>query len=96
MARERMVTRTIISKEYTCKVYNLGNDEIENLVITMTGNDGFKGKDTLEKECNKKGNYRFLKVVKTEETEQLYAMTEVDFLKYAKPIEKGATKGPEE
>lgn len=96
MARERMVSRTIISYVMQCKYYNLLTDAMETKEVTLTGCDNLE--DATKQACKlieKTGNHRFIKIVTHETTEQLYAMKETDFLKYAKPIEKGATKVPE-
>lgn len=95
MARERMVTRTIISINATVKAYNLDTDAIENVTVVLTGDIPSDIPGHLERTFSKTHpTHRFIKVVDVVSNEQLYAMTEVDFLKYAKPIEKGATKVP--
>lgn len=95
MARERMVTRNIMSTEVTCKVYNLKTDELEKFTFTLTGEDNPETiKRTAERTLEKSG-LKFIKVLDIKTTEQLYAMKETDFLKYAVKIEKGASRVPE-
>lgn len=95
MPRERMVTRNIISTEVTALVYNLTTDKLENFKLTVTGEDNADVlKRTVERSlANSKK--QFIKVIDASTTEQLYAMKEVDFLKYAVKIEKGASKVPD-
>lgn len=97
MARQRMVTRTIISNVITAKLYNELTDEMSIEAFTVTGEKMTErdAKVYLHKKYDAESPIQPLKVLKLEYKEQLYAMTEVDFLKYAVPIEPGATKVPE-
>lgn len=94
MARERMVTRTIIATVCNYRKYNEVTDSMETATITLTGT--LTDRD-IKRQIMKSlpETETFLKVLSTEPSEQLYAMTEEDFLKYAKPIERGATRVPE-
>ena len=95
MARERMVTRTITSTEVTYKAYNLSTDSIDTLKMVFTGEDNALNiARQVERKVNGSKNLKFLKVTDASTTEELYAMTEEDFLKYAVKIEKGATRVP--
>lgn len=91
MARERMVTRTVITTNVDVLVINIDTAETciksfalsQNMVKdekTMLNNAQFM----LEKECGEMWKAVALKNVKEEET--LYGMSELDFLKYAKVL----------
>ena len=95
MARERMVTRTIVSTVVTAKAYNLSTDAFETIKITFTGDDNATNlARQTERKVNDSKNLKFLKIVDSSTTEELYAMTEEEFLKHAVKIEKGATRVP--
>lgn len=96
MPRERMITRTISSAVAEVKVYNLAKDEVEMMNITITGTtDKEAVTKAVERQLAKSTTVRYLMVKNINPVEKLYAMSEVDFLKYAKEIQPGATKVPE-
>ena len=89
MATERMVTRTIQKKVYICKVYDMVFDTVETAEFILT--DKVKDNDVALKMLKKRydgDTLQILKIVDTKIEEKLYAMTEVDFLKYAHILEK--------
>lgn len=89
MATERMVTRTIQKKVYICKVYDMVSDTVGTSEFILT--DKVKDNDVALKMLKKRydgDTLQILKIVDTKIEEKLYAMTEVDFLKYAHILEK--------
>ena len=89
MATERMVTRTIQKKVYICKVYDMVFDTVETSEFILT--EKVKDNDVALKMLKKRydgDTLQILKIVDTKIEEKLYAMTEVDFLKYAHILEK--------
>ena len=95
MARERMVTRTICTSVISAKVYNSNVDNLETVTFTLTGFDTEQEAiNQARRECTRQG-LTFLKLLKVDTDKQLYGMKEVDFLKYAVPMNYGDTKVPE-
>ena len=89
MAMERMVTRTIQKKVYVVKVYDMISDTIGTSEFILT--DKVKDNDVALKMLKKRydgESIQILKIVDTKIEEKLYAMSEVDFLKYAHIVEK--------
>lgn len=86
---ERMVTRTIQKKVYVCKVYDLATDEVTTSEFILT--EKIKDNDAALKMLKKRydgDSISILKITDTKIEEKLYAMSEVDFLKYAHIVEK--------
>lgn len=91
MARERMVTRTVVTTMVDVLVINIETAETATKSFVLTQNM-VKDEKTmlnnsqamLEKECGEMWKAVAFKNVKEEET--LYGMTEQDFLKYAKVL----------
>ena len=84
-----MVTRTIQKKVYICKVYDMVSDTVGTSEFILT--DKVKDNDVALKMLKKRydgDTLQILKIVDTKIEEKLYAMTEVDFLKYAHILEK--------
>ena len=97
MARERMVTRTINMNAINVKLYNLESDDVVTEMVFETGEkltieDATK---LLRRRYKDNDSFQFIKVLSIDHIEQLYGMTEIDFLKYAVPMEQGMTKVPE-
>ena len=89
MAMERMVTRTIQKKVYVCKVFDNQTEEMRTAEFVLT--DKVKDNDTALKMLKKRydgDSIQILKISDTKIEEKLYAMSEVDFLKYAHIVEK--------
>lgn len=84
--RERLVTRTITSYVYHCMVVTAENTVGEEMVIlgNMTGVSDEKVNLILKD----KTEGIFVKVNRVEKSEVLMGMTEDDFIKYAKVIER--------
>lgn len=91
MARERMVTRTVVTTMVDVLVINIETVETATKSFVLTQNM-VKDEKTmlnnsqamLEKECGEMWKTVAIKNVKEKET--LYGMTEQDFLKYAKVL----------
>lgn len=91
MARERMVTRTVITTMVDVLVINIDTAETGTKTFVLTQNM-VKDEKTmlnnaqvmLENECGEMWKAVATKNIKEEET--LYGMTEQDFLKYAKVL----------
>ena len=89
MAIERMVTRTIQKKVYVCKVFDNVTEEMRTAEFVLT--DKVKDNETALKILKKRydgDSIQILKISDTKIEEKLYAMSEVDFLKYAHIVEK--------
>lgn len=89
MAMERMVTRTIQKKVYVCKVFDNFSEGVKTCDFILT--DKVKDNDAALKMLKKRYDgetLQILKIVDTKIEEKLYAMSEVDFLKYAHIVEK--------
>lgn len=89
MAMERMVTRTIQKKVYVCKVFDNVTEEMRTAEFVLT--DKVKDNDVALKMLKKRydgDSIQILKISDTKIEEKLYAMSEVDFLKYAHIVEK--------
>lgn len=89
MAMERMITRTIQKKVYVCKIFDMVSESIGTSEFILT--DKVKDNDTALKMLKKRydgDSIQILKIVDTKIEEKLYAMSEVDFLKYAHIVEK--------
>lgn len=89
MAIERMVTRTIQKKVYVCKVFDNVTEEMRTAEFVLT--DKVKDNETALKLLKKRydgDSIQILKISDTKIEEKLYAMSEVDFLKYAHIVEK--------
>lgn len=91
MARERMITRTVITTMVDVLVINIETAETGTKSFVLTQNM-VKDEKTmlnnsqgmLEKECGEMWKAVAIKNVKEEET--LYGMSEQDFLKFAKVL----------
>ena len=86
---ERMVTRTIQKKVYTCAVFHKETNtfDTQNFTLTEKVTDNDKALAMLRKRYEGQ-TLAIAAIVNTHIEEKLYAMTEVDFLKYAHIVEK--------
>ena len=87
MARERMVTRTIVSVEYTVLVVDMATLKAETIIVTIPSADTMtdKSRDKAIKESIPSGK-TFTAVMDSKKVEELYGMTEVEFMKMAKKL----------
>ena len=89
MANERMITRTIQKKVYTCLVFKCSDNTTEQVDFVLT--EKVTDNDVALKLLRKRYEGETLKVcaiISTKIEEKLYALSEVEFLKYAHPVEK--------
>ena len=82
MARERMVTRTITNVDY--EVMTVFNKEVTSSTVSLPKADLTTEKEEKRIKSNLPEGHLFVQVVSKKETETLYGMTELEFLKYAK------------
>ena len=90
MANERMITRTIQKKVYTCLVFmcDTGKTENTDFILTEKVTDNDVALRLLRKRYEG-DTLKIAAIIGTKIEEKLYAISEVDFLKYAHPVEKG-------
>lgn len=91
MARERMVTRTIVTREVNFKKYNLegGNIELDKMVfgVNVTLKDNTQIIALINEKLHEIGqNATCVMIDSVEEKETLYGMTEEDFIRLAKVL----------
>lgn len=87
MARERMVTRTVIATQVTALCLNIESAEPFNKDVTLSGT--FKDKQAVERAAKKvidNATEKCVTVVEYHETETLYGMTEQKFIELAKVL----------
>lgn len=87
MARERMVTRTVIATEVNALCLNIETAEPFNMNVTLSGT--FKDKQAVEKAAKKvidTDKEKCVTVVDYQEKETLYGMTEQQFIEWAKVL----------
>ena len=87
MARERMVTRTVVTVNYTVMVVDTGSNTVENVTVSIPSGDALtdKAKDKAIKASLPEGKL-FVQVVSQTTTEVLYGMSESDFIRLAKVL----------
>ena len=96
MAKERMITRTIINSLVSVKVYDENTDEISTTILDIQGK--FTD-DELKKRCENRlagSSYKVLKIISVDTTEKLYAMPESTFMLYAVEVPARTSKEEEE
>lgn len=96
MARKRVVSRTIATTKATCMVCDTVNAKVENKLFTLSQKID---KDDVLKAAQKAydtDTMKIVSVVSVEYDETLYAMPELEFLKYAKPVSKEEVDDTEE
>ena len=93
MARERMVTRTIIESKVTAMVCDTKQGVCSDKVFKLTAvNDADVALKLLKKHFDT--DEQIIVTVKSiEVSEVLYGMPEIDFIKYAQPMESYFKKG---
>lgn len=96
MARQRMVTRTVVGTECEVQVVSISASEITNINATIGGEyeDGDKllkaVKKTLETD-----DLKVLKIVTSTKVEKCYGMLESEFIKLAKELDLKTRKALE-
>lgn len=95
MARIKMVTRTIEATKAEVKVVSISNDEITTITATVSGTFTETTDPTLLKAIKKQTeteDLKVLKVVSVSDASELYGMTEAEFMKLAKVLDKETRK----
>lgn len=96
MAKERMVTRTIVNSLVSVKVYDENTDEISTTILDIQGK--FTD-DELKKRCENRlggSSLKVLKIMNVDTSEKLYAMPESTFMLYAVEVPPRTSKEEEE
>lgn len=90
MAKKRMVTRTIARTEVEVLCVDIQEEQIETLMISVTG--VYKDDRALEKAVVKSlpGEYTFIAIKSATVSEKLYGMSEDDFIRNAVEIGENA------
>ena len=91
MAQERMITRTIQKKVYSTLVFDCveNTTKTTDFILTERVTDNESALKMLRKRYEG-DTLKVCAIVGTKIEEKLYAMSEVDFLKYAHIVEKGS------
>lgn len=87
MARERMVTRTVVATEVNALCLNIETAEPFNKTVILSGT--FKDKQAIEKAAKKAidtDHEKCVTVVEYTEKETLYGMSEQQFIELAKVL----------
>ena len=97
MARERMVTRTITNTTYKIMCVETTNCEvtIEEFITTDDFTDDEKALKYFRKQ-HETETKKLVKIKNVETTEQLYGMTEIEFMQHAKLLPPRGMKAGEE
>lgn len=97
MARERMVTRTITSTTYKIMCVDTTTCEvtIEQFITTDEFTEDEKALKYFRKQYETETK-KLVKIDSVETTEQLYGMTEIEFMQYAKLLPPRGMKVGEE
>lgn len=86
MARERVVSRTVSTRVCICKCANLSTGAVEDVELKISATVAPENVvKALAKEYNT-ATFMVLSVVTSTIEEQIWAMPETEFLKYAKPM----------
>lgn len=88
MARERLITRTIIQSDVTAMVVDVTESKVGNKVYTLGGQ---YTPDTALKKLKKlyeDDTLKFVSVISIDEKELLLGMTEDDFIRYSTVLPK--------
>ena len=87
MARERMVTRTVASVNYTVMVVDTESKTVENIVVSIASGDTMSDNARVKaiKEAIPVGKL-FVQIGSHEIVETLYGMSEQEFIRLAKVL----------
>lgn len=87
--RIRMVTRTITTTTVQAMTVNTETATIEYNNYEIVGEYSEKEMEKIvRKEVEQETNRKFVSIVETEKNEQIFGMTEEEFVALAKPIER--------
>ena len=96
MARKRVVSRTIVTTQATAMVCNVSTStlttEVLLLSLKLDADQALKEAKKLYETDDKK----IVAITGIEYNEQLYAMPEIEFLKYAKPVNADEVEADDE
>ena len=87
MARERMITRTVVSINYDVMVVDSESRTVENVTISIPSGDTMtdKARDKAIKE-SLPDDKMFVAITGQTTTETLYGMSEAEFIRLAKVL----------
>lgn len=88
MARERMITRTVIQSDVTSMVVDVTESKVENKVYTLGGQYTLETALKKLKKLYEDDTLKFVSVISIEERELLLGMTEEEFIKYSTVLPK--------
>lgn len=93
MARERMITRTVITTVYNVLAVELEKKSVETIEVRIASAESISKKhiDKAIKNAMPTG-YAFVQIISEAKEETLYGMLEDDFIKYAKVLPPRGTK----
>lgn len=84
--RKAVITRTINFTRCAVMAINTESKEVTTIVLDYTGNSKDNAKRLEELKKSYQGEEVLVQIMNTEDIEQLYAMYEEDFIRYATPI----------
>lgn len=91
MRKENLITRTIVSTVYTVMAVDINTATVENIDVTLSGATIQDTEKVLKKVSGLdalKGR-KAVAVVSSTEVTNLYGMSDVEFMKYARIIKEG-------
>lgn len=91
MARERMVTRTVSETTVTVMCVNVTTAKMSNEVYTLGQVSNQSDALKALKKLHETDTFKLVAVVSMDVTEQLYGMTEVEFIKLARKLPPRST-----
>ena len=94
MAREAMVTRTVIGTKATCMVVDINAGETMTKVYTVGGNfdDEKKLFKAVEKVANLEEGIKLVHIIESTKVEKLLGMPEADFIAHAVELDPETRK----
>lgn len=93
MARERMITRTILETEVEVICMNVNTVEPQIKTFTLTGLQ--KNNDYILKQLKKQhetDSFKLVAIQNVQEKESMYGMKEIDFIKLATKLDPETRK----
>lgn len=87
MARERMITRTVIATVYNVMAVDVSNNSVVTIEVRIASAESISKKHLDEAIRNAmSAGYLFVQVISETKEETLYGMPEDEFIKYAKVL----------
>ena len=88
MRKENLITRTIVSTNYTIMAVDINSATVVNVEVTLSGATIKDNEKVLKKVASLDAlqGRKAVAVVSSNEVTNLYGMTDTDFVKYAKII----------